>query len=101
AREVTQKALEEFRAQKNKPTDAHVALVLPEAEALIAHKHIADLADFLVVAAVDVKPGAERAATVTRAAAERCPRCWKRIVPDPATPCPRCQAALAAKGTAA
>jgi isoleucyl-tRNA synthetase len=101
ARETTQKALEEFRARKNKSTDAAVTLTLPEAEALIAQRHLPELADYLVVARVEVKPGESRAATVARAPGERCPRCWKRIVADAATLCPRCQAALGAKGTAA
>jgi hypothetical protein len=101
AREVTQKALEEFRAQKNKTIDASVVLTLPEAEAAIARRHVADLADYLVVARVEVRLGEARGATITRAPGERCPRCWKRIVADAATPCARCQAAVVAKGGAA
>ena len=99
-RETTQKALEEFRAQKNKTIDAHVWLTLPMAEHLVAVKHEASLADYLVVARVDLQVGDERRTLVRRAEAERCPRCWKRIVTREGEPCPRCAAALAARGRA-
>jgi isoleucyl-tRNA synthetase len=99
-REATQKALEEFRAQKNKTIDAHVWLTLPMAEHLVAVKHAASLADYLVVAKVDLQVGDERRTLVRRAEAERCPRCWRRIVPREGDLCARCATAVAARGSA-
>jgi isoleucyl-tRNA synthetase len=93
-REATQKALEEFRAQKNKSIDAHVWLTLPMADHLVAVKHAEVLADYLVVARVDLQVGEERRVEVRRAEAERCPRCWKRVVAREDELCPRCAAAL-------
>jgi len=100
-REATLKALEPFRAAKNKSTDAHVWITLPVREHLIAVKYAEMLADFLVVARVDLQVGDEQRVVVKRAEGERCPRCWKRLVGSPEQLCERCASVMARSGEAA
>jgi len=97
-RERVTKAIEPFRAQKNRSVDATVTLGAGGDQALL-DKYKDELADLFIVSGVEIGPGD---ATVTVAAhpGPRCERCWKHfatLAVDPSDVCERCSVALKAK----
>ncbi len=98
-RDVSNKALEPFRAQKKSSLDAHVTLTAPAellAELLAELQAMPEdwLADLFIVSKVTLRHGqaGETGATVEDATGNKCERCWKWV---PTTPlCARCQAAI-------
>jgi isoleucyl-tRNA synthetase len=98
-RERVTKALEPFRAQKNKSTDARVTLHAPPQDLPLLEKYRAELVDLFIVSAVDLGTG-EGSVTVEAHTGPRCERCWKhydRLAKDPSDVCERCADALAAR----
>lgn len=97
-RERVTKALEPFRAQKNKSVDARVTLSAA-ADRPTLEKYQAELADLFIVSAVQIAAG-EDTVSVEAHAGPRCERCWKHydaLAADPPDVCVRCAAALKAK----
>ncbi len=98
-RERVTKALEPFRAQKNKSTDARVTLHAPPAELPVLEKYKAELADLFIVSDVKLGTG-EGSVTVEAHTGPRCERCWKhydQLAANPPDVCQRCADALAAR----
>jgi isoleucyl-tRNA synthetase len=97
-RERVTKALEPFRAQKNKSVDARVTLhAAADRETLMRYQ--GELADLFIVSAVEVVAG-DDTVTVAPHAGPRCERCWKhfeQLAADPADVCERCAQALKAR----
>lgn len=96
-RERVTKALEPFRAQKNKSVDAHVALTASSSDVEILQRHRAELPDLFIVSGVELNVGATAEVTVTAHTGKRCERCWKRFTNLAANPddvCHRCADAL-------
>jgi isoleucyl-tRNA synthetase len=100
-RERVNKALEPFRAQKNKSVDATVTLKASPADRAVLEKHAGELADLFIVSGVAFADGDGVDDVDVRAhAGPRCERCWKhydRLAIDPNDVCERCAAALAAR----
>jgi isoleucyl-tRNA synthetase len=99
ARERVTKALEPFRAQKNKSTDARVTLHAAPEDLALLDRYKDELADLFIVSAVDLGPG-EGSVTVEAHTGPRCERCWKHydhLAANPPDVCERCAAALAAR----
>jgi isoleucyl-tRNA synthetase len=101
-REAVTRALEPFRAQKNRSLDARVTIhPLPADRALLAGR-TGELADLFIVSAVvlgDDAAGDEPGVEIERHPGTRCARCWKWFDEMSAnTPdlCPRCADAVAA-----
>ncbi|NVB82398.1 MAG: isoleucine--tRNA ligase [Kofleriaceae bacterium] len=97
-RERVTKALEPFRAAKNKSVDARVTLSAG-ADRPTLEKYQAELADLFIVSAVQIAAG-EDTVSVEAHTGPRCERCWKHydaLAADPADVCVRCAAALKAK----
>ena len=91
-------ALETARNEKKigKSLEADVALTVPAADAFVAEMPAAQLADLFIVSTVEVTVGEELAVSVTEAAGEKCPRCWKHSTQAGADGlCPRCAAVVA------
>jgi isoleucyl-tRNA synthetase len=98
-RERVTKALEPFRAQKNKSVDALVTLHAQPADLPVLEKYQAELADLFIVSGVKLGTG-EGSVTVEAHTGPRCERCWKHyehLAADPADVCERCASALAAR----
>ena len=96
-RDRVTKALEPFRAQKRRSTDARVRLA-PDVAAhrAILARHAAELADLFIVSAVTLEASGPVVA-VEDHPGPRCERCWKhydRLAADPADVCERCAEAL-------
>ena len=101
-RERVSKAVEPFRAQKNKSVDAGVTLHVAAADRAVLARHAAELADLFIVSAVTLADG-EGTATVELHAGPRCERCWKhydKLAADPPDVCTRCAGALTARRAA-
>ncbi|MEO8553682.1 MAG: class I tRNA ligase family protein, partial [Kofleriaceae bacterium] len=97
-RERVTKALESFRAQKNKSVDAAVTLHASPADRAILEKHAAELADLFIVSGVTVAAG-EGTVDVIAHPGPKCERCWKHydhLAADPNDVCERCASALVA-----
>jgi isoleucyl-tRNA synthetase len=97
-RERVTKALEPFRAAKNKSVDAKVTLRAAGDRGTL-EKYAAELADLFIVSAVAIEAGHD---TVDVAAhtGPRCERCWKhydQLAAEPNDICVRCADALKAK----
>jgi isoleucyl-tRNA synthetase len=98
-RERVTKALEPFRALKNKSVDAMVTLHAHPAELPVLEKYLPELADLFIVSGVQLGTG-EGSVTVEAHTGARCERCWKHyehLAADPADVCERCAGALAAR----
>jgi isoleucyl-tRNA synthetase len=98
-RERVTKALEPFRAQKNKSTDARVTLHATPADLPLLERYRGELADLFIVSDVGLGTG-EGSVTVEAHTGPRCDRCWKhyeRLAAEPPDVCERCAAALAAR----
>jgi isoleucyl-tRNA synthetase len=98
-RERVTKALEPFRALKNKSVDAMVTLHAHPAELPVLEKYLSELADLFIVSGVQLGTG-EGSVTVEAHTGPRCERCWKHyehLAADPADVCERCAGALAAR----
>ncbi len=96
-REKVTKALEPFRAQKNKSVDAKVTLLAGNDRDVLT-KYQAELADLMIVSAVEIAAG-EGTVQVAAHPGPRCERCWKhfdKLAAEPNDVCDRCAAALAA-----
>ncbi len=96
-REKVTKALEPFRAQKNKSVDAKVTLLAGADRDTLA-KYQGELADLFIVSAVEIAAG-EGTVQVAAHPGPRCERCWKhfdKLAAEPNDVCDRCAAALAA-----
>jgi len=97
-RERVTKALEPFRAQKNKSVDAAVVLHPTAAELPVLATYAAELADLFIVSDVIIGTEGESTVEVTEHPGPRCERCWKHfaaLAADPADVCQRCATALA------
>ena len=98
-RERVTKALEPFRAQKNKSVDARVTLHATPQDLAVLDRYKDELADLFIVSAVDLGPG-EGSVTVEAHTGPRCERCWKhydKLAANPPDVCQRCADALAAR----
>ncbi|HEU4615151.1 MAG TPA: class I tRNA ligase family protein, partial [Kofleriaceae bacterium] len=99
-RERVTKALEPFRAQKNKSVDAKVTLQASGNRATL-EKYQAELADLFIVSAVAIAPG-DDTVLVEPHTGPRCERCWKHydhLAADPNDVCVRCAEALKARSS--
>jgi isoleucyl-tRNA synthetase len=97
-RERVTKAIEPFRAQKNKSVDAQVTLHAAGDRAVL-EKYKDELADLFIVSGVEIGTG-EGTVTVAAHPGPRCERCWKHfatLAADPSDVCERCAVALKAK----
>ncbi|HEY5926786.1 MAG TPA: isoleucine--tRNA ligase [Kofleriaceae bacterium] len=97
-RERVTKALEPFRAQKNKSVDAKVTLHAA-GDRSVLEKYKDELVDLFIVSAVAIAPGQDTV-TVEAHSGPRCERCWKhydQLAADPNDICVRCADALKAK----
>ncbi len=97
-RERVTKALEPFRAQKNKSVDAKVTLHAAGDRATL-EKYQGELADLFIVSGVSIAAG-DDTVSVEAHTGPRCERCWKHydaLAADPPDVCVRCAAALKAK----
>jgi isoleucyl-tRNA synthetase len=98
-RERVTKALEPFRAQKNKSVDATVTLQATPADRTVLQKHASELADLFIVSGVAIGEG-DGSVGVAAHPGPRCERCWKHydhLAADPNDVCERCASALAAR----
>jgi len=98
-REKVTKALEPFRAQKNKSVDATVTLQAAPADRAVLQRHAAELADLFIVSGVTIGEG-DGSVGVAAHPGPRCERCWKHydhLAADPNDVCERCASALAAR----
>ncbi|HTL35391.1 MAG TPA: isoleucine--tRNA ligase [Kofleriaceae bacterium] len=96
-RERVTKAIEPFRAQKNKSVDAKVTLHAAAGDTLAKYKD--ELADLFIVSDVALATG-EDTVTVESHAGPKCERCWKhyaKLAQDPSDVCERCAQALKVK----
>ena len=96
-RERVTKALEPFRAQKNKSSDATVTLHASAADRAVLKKHASELADLFITSSVVLGDG-EGTVDVIAHPGPRCERCWKHydhLAIAPNDVCERCAAALA------
>ncbi len=99
-RERVTKALEPFRAQKNKSVDAKVTLQASGNRATL-EKYQSELADLFIVSAVAIAPG-DDTVLVEPHTGPRCERCWKHydhLAADPNDVCVRCAEALKARSS--
>ena len=99
-RERVTKALEPFRAQKNKSVDARVTLHATTGERQTLAKYESELADLFIVSAVSFGDRTDNSVEVAAHPGPRCERCWKhyaKLAADPPDVCDRCAAAV--KGT--
>ena len=99
-RERVTKALEPFRAQKNKSVDARVTLHAITGERTALEDFASELADLFIVSAVDFGSRADGSVDVTAHTGPRCERCWKhfdKLAAEPNDVCERCAAALGRK----
>jgi len=97
-RERVTKALEPFRAAKNKSVDAKVTLHAA-GDRSVLEKYKAELVDLFIVSGVEVAAGQDTV-SVEAHPGPRCERCWKHydhLAADPNDVCERCAAALKAK----
>jgi isoleucyl-tRNA synthetase len=96
-RERVTKALEPFRAQKNKSVDAKVTLHAPASDRAVLERYHAELVDLFIVSDVAVVEG-DGAVEVAAHPGPRCERCWKhyeKLAANPNDVCERCATALA------
>ncbi|RMH37020.1 MAG: isoleucine--tRNA ligase [Deltaproteobacteria bacterium] len=100
-RDGAYKAIEAFRAQKHKSTDAHVTITPRAADRDVLAAHLAELTELLIVSKVSLADANadEPAFAVGQAPGERCARCWRFFEQMSASHpdlCPRCSDAVAA-----
>jgi isoleucyl-tRNA synthetase len=98
-RERVTKAIEPFRAQKNKSVDAKIMLNAGATDRDTLAKYQDDLADLFIVSAVALGSG-EDTVTVEPHTGPKCERCWKhydKLAADPPDVCERCAQALKVK----
>ncbi len=98
-RDRVTKALEPFRAQKNKSVDARITLKAGAADRAVLERYAADLVDVFIVSDVEVIDGPGEVLVVAHTG-PRCERCWKHFANLAAAPddvCERCARALGAK----
>ena len=97
-RERVTKALEPFRAQKNKSVDAAVTVRAGAPDREVLARYRSELADLFIVSAVELTDG-DGTVTVAAHPGPRCERCWKHfdsLAPEPNDVCTRCAEALRA-----
>jgi len=97
-RERVTKALEPFRAQKNKSVDARVALHPAANERDTLTRYAGELADLFIVSGVTIGANGDGTVDVAAHTGPRCERCWKHfdlLAAEPNDVCERCAAALA------
>jgi isoleucyl-tRNA synthetase len=99
-REGANKAIEVFRAQKNKSVDARVVVTPRAADRALLEAHLGDLPGLFIVSQVELaaSAAAEPSFVVEHARGERCARCWQwyeSLAADPADVCRRCAQAVA------
>ncbi len=105
ARDVVTRALEEERAagRIGKSQEAHLTIAAPAEDlAVLSARGAEALAEMLIVADVAVEEGvgAGMTAAVTRAAGDKCPRCWNVRHLGSDGLCPRCSGVVTALGGA-
>ncbi|HEU0032296.1 MAG TPA: isoleucine--tRNA ligase [Kofleriaceae bacterium] len=99
-RERVTKALEPFRAAKNKSVDARAMLHPVAGEKAVLERYRDELADLFIVSDVGFGHLANNEVTVAEHLGPRCERCWKHfdaLAKDPADVCERCARALKAR----
>jgi isoleucyl-tRNA synthetase len=99
-RERVTKAMEPFRAQKNKSVDATVTLHSNPADRVILDKHLGELADLFIVSGVTFGTAGDGEVDVAAHPGPKCERCWKHydhLAAEPNDVCERCAAAVAAR----
>jgi isoleucyl-tRNA synthetase len=97
-RERVNKALEPFRAEGHKSTDARIILVHPAGDPLLT-AYRDELADLFIVSDVQLETGEAETVRVTLHDGPRCERCRKHyaaLATAPNDVCQRCAEALAA-----
>jgi DNA-directed RNA polymerase subunit RPC12/RpoP len=98
-RERVTKAIEPFRAQKNKSVDGKITLNAGATDRDTLAKYQDDLADLFIVSAVTLGTG-DDTVTVESHTGPKCERCWKhydKLAADPPDVCERCAQALKVK----
>lgn len=96
-REKVTKALEPFRAAKNKSVDAIVTLKPAAGDHPVLAKYAAELADVFIVSEVALGSGGGEVEVAAHTGA-KCERCWKHfaaLAKSPDDVCERCAQALA------
>jgi isoleucyl-tRNA synthetase len=96
-RERVTKALEPFRAQKNKSVDAKVTLRASASDRAALERYRGELADLFIVSDVALADG-DGSVEVAAHPGPRCERCWKhyeKLAASPNDVCERCATALA------
>lgn len=100
-REKVSKKLEELRAQKviGRSLEGAVQLTATGEDYACLKKYDKHLCEFFIVSALQLNEGAENDITVSKAAGDKCPRCWyisDQIGKDPNHPdiCPKCLGAF-------
>jgi len=96
-RDRVTKALEPFRAQKNKSVDARVTVHASKSEREVLARYDAELADLFIVSGVAFGDKGDASVEVAPHAGPRCERCWKhfdKLAAEPNDVCERCAAAL-------
>ncbi len=94
-REKVTKALEPFRAEKRKSSDAKVTI---DANDPTLRAFSDELADLFIVSEVELTAGSSGEVTISVHAGPKCDRCWKhydQLAKDPPDVCERCATALA------
>src|SRR5262249_20886307 len=98
-RERVTKAIEPFRAQKNKSVDAAITIAAASDSREMLAKYQDELADLFIVSAVTLANG-ESLVTDRSQTGPRCERCWKhyhKLAAEPSDVCERCAHALKVK----
>jgi isoleucyl-tRNA synthetase len=105
-RDLVNKELEAFRAQKNKSLDAVVTLTPAAADQALLAERLDDLAELFIVSEVALAEptGDTPSVSVAKHHGQRCARCWKWVAALAAEPddvCPRCADAVRDAATSA
>ncbi len=95
-RDVSGKALEEFRAQKNRSEDACLTLHPAGEDREIMAENLATFAELAIVSKALLGEGSDGRVEVTAAPGERCDRCWRWYESMSSNPelCQRCADAV-------
>ena len=97
-RDLCGKALEEFRAQKNRSEDACLTIHAPEADRKILEASLETFANLTIVSKVVLGSGTDGGIDVSAAPGSRCERCWRwyeEMSESADDLCIRCCAAIA------
>jgi isoleucyl-tRNA synthetase len=99
-RERVNKALEPFRAQKNKSVDATITIHVAAKDRDVVARYASELADLFIVSAVAIGDKGDDSVEVASHPGPRCERCWKhfdKLAAEPNDVCDRCATGLAGR----